>query len=90
VTTAAGAFVPAAFSTVRNSCVAVLEGPLGPEGDRDRLFAVIPHSRTPVVELAEVDHPEPYRCLDLTVSRPAHLGSQQNFGERITALSAFI
>ena len=56
--TAAGTFVPAAFSTVRNSCDAVLEGPLGSEGDLDPLFAVGGHGCAVVAVPRRMDDPE--------------------------------
>jgi hypothetical protein len=69
VRTAAGAFVPAAFLSVRNSSVVVLEGPLGPEGDLDGLFAVGGHGGATVASLGEVDNPEIYLRLDPTRAR---------------------
>ena len=72
MTTAAGAFVPAAFSSVRNSCVAVLKGTLGPQGDLDQLFAVGRHRGATVGILGEMDDPEPDLRIHLAVSRPAH------------------
>ena len=56
--------------------VAVLERPFMPEGDFDRLFAVVRHSGAPVVKLTEVDDSEPCLSLGMRVSTPAHLGSQ--------------
>ena len=76
MTTAAGACVPAAFSSVRNSCVAVSNGTLGPQGDPDQRFAVGRHRGAAVGILGEMDDPEPDLRVHLAVSRPAHLGSQ--------------
>ena len=74
MTTAAGACVPAAFSSVRNSCVAVLKGTLGPQGDLDQLFAVGGHWGATEGNLGEMNDPEPDFKLHLAVSRAAHLG----------------
>jgi hypothetical protein len=56
--------------------VAIFKRPLGPNGDFDGLYAVGPHWCARVANLREMDDSKPDLRLDLTVSRPAHLGSQ--------------
>ena len=59
----------------RGADVAVFEGPLGLEGDLDRLFPIGRHGATVVAFLGDVDDPEPDLGLRLAVSRAAHPGS---------------
>lgn len=61
--------------------VAVFEGPLGPQGDLDRLFAVGGHGRAVRAVHGDMDDAEPDLGLGEAgpaVSRPIHSGSQRS------------
>ena len=62
---------------MRNSCVAVLKGTLGPQGDLDQLFAVGRHRGAVVAIPGGMDDPEVDLGLD-----PSWAGSQSvTYGE---------
>jgi hypothetical protein len=52
------------YPSPQDADVAVIERPLGPEGDLDRLFAVGGHGSATLGILGEVDDPEPNLRLD--------------------------